>query len=50
VALQAVIDGHDVLAPPCGARVVPGLLDLQRKAGIKTVYDLSATPYYLKGS
>jgi type III restriction enzyme len=27
-----------------------GLLDLQRKAGIKTVYDLSATPYYLKGS
>jgi len=27
-----------------------GLLDLQRKTGIKTVYDLSATPYYLKGS
>jgi type III restriction enzyme len=27
-----------------------GLLDLRRKAGIKTVYDLSATPYYLKGS
>ena len=27
-----------------------GLLDLKRKAGIKTVYDLSATPYYLKGS
>ena len=27
-----------------------GLLDLQRKAGIKAVYDLSATPYYLKGS
>jgi type III restriction enzyme len=27
-----------------------GLLDVQRKAGIKTVYDLSATPYYLKGS
>lgn len=27
-----------------------GLLDLQRKAGVKTVYDLSATPYYLKGS
>jgi len=27
-----------------------GLHDLRRKAGIKTVYDLSATPYYLKGS
>jgi type III restriction enzyme len=27
-----------------------GLLDLRRKAGTKTVYDLSATPYYLKGS
>ena len=27
-----------------------GLLDLHRKPGIKTVYDLSATPYYLKGS
>jgi len=27
-----------------------GLLDLRRKIGIKTVYDLSATPYYLKGS
>ncbi len=27
-----------------------GLLDLRRKTGIKTVYDLSATPYYLKGS
>ena len=27
-----------------------GLLDVRRKAGIKTVYDLSATPYYLKGS
>jgi type III restriction enzyme len=27
-----------------------GLLDLQRKAGVKVVYDLSATPYYLKGS
>src|SRR5438270_2640248 len=27
-----------------------GLLDIRRKAGIKTVYDLSATPYYLKGS
>ncbi|MDQ3485711.1 MAG: DEAD/DEAH box helicase family protein [Actinomycetota bacterium] len=27
-----------------------GLSDLRRKAGIKTVYDLSATPYYLKGS
>jgi type III restriction enzyme len=27
-----------------------GLLDLRRKAGIKTVYDLSATPYYLRGS
>ena len=27
-----------------------GLLDLQRKPGIKAVYDLSATPYYLKGS
>lgn len=27
-----------------------GLLDLKRKTGIKTVYDLSATPYYLKGS
>ena len=27
-----------------------GLLDLRRKAGIKSVYDLSATPYYLKGS
>ena len=27
-----------------------GLLDLNRAAGVKTVYDLSATPYYLKGS
>jgi len=27
-----------------------GLLALQRKAGIKAIYDLSATPYYLKGS
>lgn len=27
-----------------------GVLDLRRKAGIKAVYDLSATPYYLKGS
>jgi type III restriction enzyme len=27
-----------------------GLLDIERKAGIKTVYDLSATPYYLQGS
>jgi type III restriction enzyme len=27
-----------------------GLIDLRRKAGVKTVYDLSATPYYLKGS
>lgn len=27
-----------------------GLHDLRRKAGIKVVYDLSATPYYLKGS
>jgi len=27
-----------------------GLLDLRRKAGLKAVYDLSATPYYLKGS
>ncbi len=27
-----------------------GLCDLRRRAGIKAVYDLSATPYYLKGS
>jgi type III restriction enzyme len=27
-----------------------GLHDVRRKAGIKVVYDLSATPYYLKGS
>jgi type III restriction enzyme len=27
-----------------------GLIDLRRKAGLKVVYDLSATPYYLKGS
>jgi type III restriction enzyme len=27
-----------------------GLCDLRRRAGIKTVFDLSATPYYLKGS
>jgi type III restriction enzyme len=27
-----------------------GLLELRRKTGIKVVYDLSATPYYLKGS
>jgi type III restriction enzyme len=27
-----------------------GLLDLKRKPGVKAVYDLSATPYYLKGS
>ncbi len=27
-----------------------GLHDLRRKAGVKIVYDLSATPYYLKGS
>jgi type III restriction enzyme len=27
-----------------------GLLDLRRKTGVKAVYDMSATPYYLKGS
>jgi len=27
-----------------------GLHELRRRAGIKTVYDLSATPYYLRGS
>ncbi|WP_205695654.1 BPTD_3080 family restriction endonuclease [Conexibacter sp. SYSU D00693] len=27
-----------------------GIADLHRAAGVKTVYDLSATPYYLKGS
>lgn len=27
-----------------------GLTDIRRKAGIKAAYDLSATPYYLKGS
>jgi type III restriction enzyme len=27
-----------------------GLCDLRRRAGINTVFDLSATPYYLKGS
>ena len=27
-----------------------GLCDLRHRAGIKVVYDLSATPYYLKGS
>jgi type III restriction enzyme len=27
-----------------------GLCDLRRRAGLKAVYDLSATPYYLKGS
>ncbi len=27
-----------------------GVTDLHRAAGVKTVYDLSATPYYLKGS
>lgn len=27
-----------------------GLMDVNRKSGIKAVYDLSATPYYLKGS
>jgi type III restriction enzyme len=27
-----------------------GLDELRRAAGVKTVYDLSATPYYLKGS
>jgi type III restriction enzyme len=27
-----------------------GLCDLRRRAGMKVVYDLSATPYYLKGS
>lgn len=27
-----------------------GLLDLSRRASLKAVYDLSATPYYLKGS
>jgi type III restriction enzyme len=27
-----------------------GLRDVQRKTGIKTVYDLSATPFFLKGS
>lgn len=27
-----------------------GLSDLRHRAGIKVVYDLSATPYYLKGS
>ncbi len=24
--------------------------DLHRSVGVKTIYDLSATPYYLKGS
>jgi len=27
-----------------------GLLDIARRASVKAVYDLSATPYYLKGS
>jgi type III restriction enzyme len=27
-----------------------GLHDIRRKTGVKAVYDLSATPYYLKGS
>jgi type III restriction enzyme len=27
-----------------------GVLDIARKANIKSIYDLSATPYYLKGS
>lgn len=27
-----------------------GLVELRRKTGIKAIYDLSATPYYLKGS
>ena len=27
-----------------------GLQSIQKKIGIKTIYDLSATPYYLKGS
>jgi type III restriction enzyme len=27
-----------------------GIADLHKQVGIKTVYDLSATPYYLKGS
>ncbi|SNQ50993.1 conserved hypothetical protein [Frankia canadensis] len=27
-----------------------GLCDVQRKTGIKTIYDLSATPFFLKGS
>jgi type III restriction enzyme len=27
-----------------------GIADLHRAVGVKTVYDLSATPYYLKGS
>jgi type III restriction enzyme len=27
-----------------------GLVNVRRKAGIKAIYDLSATPYYLKGS
>ena len=33
--------------PGCGSGAC---CDLRRKAGIKAVYDLSATPYYLKGS
>ena len=27
-----------------------GLLDMRRKVGVKGIYDLSATPYYLQGS
>ena len=27
-----------------------GLLDLRRRTGIKAIFDLSATPYYMKGS
>ena len=27
-----------------------GLVNVRRKAGVKAVYDMSATPYYLKGS
>jgi type III restriction enzyme len=50
-----LLDEHDAdtedLTRNRDARVwFRGLLHLRRKVGIKTVYDLSATPYYLKGS
>src|ERR1700684_723637 len=40
-------EGSGTATPRAGSRV---LCELRRRAGIKAVYDLSATPYYLQGA